>query len=59
MGGLGNALVSLLTGQSADQLQAEAQAAEQQFAQAIEALIVISTITAVATIAIAVKVWKG
>ena len=59
MGSLGGALVSLLTGSTPDQLQAEAQAAEQQVANAIEALIVISAITAVATIAIAVKVWKG
>lgn len=59
MGSLGNVLVTLLTGSSPEQLQAEAQAAEQQVANAIEALIVISAVTAVATIAIAVKVWKG
>lgn len=59
MGSIGAALVSLLTGQTADQLTAEAQAVEQQVVNAIEALIVLSAITAVASVAIAVKVWKG
>lgn len=59
MGTIANALVTVLTGSSPDQLQAEAAAAEQQISLAVETLIVLSAINTLAVIAIAVMVWKG
>lgn len=56
---IGGALVALVTGSTPDQLQAEAQAAEQAVTTAIETLIALSAINTLAVIAIAVMVWKG
>jgi len=59
MGSIGGALVTLLTGSSPDQLQAEAQAAEQQLALAIQAMIALTAVNTVLLAAITYLAWKG
>lgn len=58
MGSLGGVLVSLLTGSSPDELQAQAQAVEQQLTLAVQTMIALTAANTVLLAGIAYLVWR-
>ena len=58
MGSIGGTLVSLLTGSSPDELQAEVQAAQQQLTLAVQTMIALTAANTLLLAGIAYLVWR-